>query len=213
MRRPSFASLVFATAGFSLIGALPTQATILYDNLSNLSVFQFPFSAFGQVYASFSTGGSAIGLNDVKLALLVADPSDGDAITVALFANSVGNIPGSNLAALGTVQDSDLTTSGYTDVDLSFSDIPLAANTRYWIGLSSPGSGIWDAANDSSGTGIAGEFWSDNVGTFPNGNNPQFDTPPVMSVSGDPIPEPLTLSVLGAGVAGAVGIRKLKPRS
>jgi hypothetical protein len=54
---------------------------------------------------------------------------------------------------------SDLTpTPGFVVVTLTSNPV-LAAGTRYWLGLSSAGSGDWAFNSDTSGVGVSGEFY------------------------------------------------------
>ena len=164
---------------------------------------------FGPLYDSFSTLGSAFDVTQVQIlvGLNGENPATpGASIQVALYNNGAGNTPGSLKQVIGTVLDSALSTTSFGVVSFNSLSITLAADTRYWIGLSSPNTaGLWSVATDDSGTGVAGEFFSNAGGTSPNVGQPYQ-----MQVSGDtvttatPLPAALPLFVTGLGLLGLI---------
>ena len=58
--------LVIAGIGLAFV-AIPARATVLYDDLYNPISGHSPISSFGPLADSFSTGGSAVSLGDVKV--------------------------------------------------------------------------------------------------------------------------------------------------
>jgi hypothetical protein len=186
---------------FGLFCGTPALAAPLYDNLAYGSGNGDPLSQLGPLSDSFSTGTDPFSFSSLKLSLAAPNETDGGAISVSLFANS-GNAPGAVIAALGSILNSSLN-ANFQVIDLSFAPIALAANTRYWITVSGTGSGQWEYATGDDGVGIIGEFWDNNSGgPFVNSDN---EPPYVMAIA--PVtgaPEPLTLSLLGAGVIGMV---------
>lgn len=178
----------------------PALAAPLYDNLAYGGGTGDQFSLLGPLGNSFSTGTDPFSLGSLKLSLAAANETDGGAISISLLANS-GNTPGAAIAALGTILNSSLTGS-FQVVQLSFAPVALAANTRYWISLDGTGSGEWEFSYDTLGIGVAGEFWANRFSAFSN-NFP--DTPYLMAIGpAAGVPEPLTLSLLGAGLIGMV---------
>lgn len=132
--------------------------------------------------------------------------------TVAtLYADNAG-APGTSLAVSATqVADSQLTG---TPQQFSFAfSFPLVANTRYWIGLSSPNNSVafWSGSDFASGTDITTEFFeafgfivADSqfgsaflIGVF--GTNP---------VPGTPAPSTVWLTMIGLGCAALYLRRK-----
>jgi hypothetical protein len=112
------------------------------------------------------------------------------------------------LKTLATISDSSLTTTNAA-FTVSLSETPvLAADTRYWIGLSAAefSSALWAFADDDSGTGVAGEFFSNLHGTQSNDIAPT--EPYIMAVTGTPVlgrvpvPEPSTWALMALGFAG-----------
>jgi hypothetical protein len=91
---------------------------------------------------------------------------------------------------------------------MSVFDFPLApyalsANTIYWIGLSGNTSAFWSWSLDTSGPGVANEYFANIDGVFPN--NP--DGPYQMLVSGiitTPEPGTMSLLLLGLGLVGTL---------
>ena len=111
----------------------------------------------GLPLSAFSMYGSSFDLFDV--------PSG--SFTVALYADSGSATPGTQLATIGTLNDTDLsdTLTAY-HFALTY---PLAATTRYWIGLSTDDGSTaeWSWSSDISGTGVAGEYNKTAYRSFP----------------------------------------------
>ena len=141
------------------------SAEVLFDNLGYPSVGADGDLAHGPLYASFSTVGSNT-LTDVSLLIGADNPNDGGTFTIDLYSDS-STSPGSLLTALGTFDDSQLSSSLAVFSDsVSYS---LSADTRYWIGISSSdGSVYWSYEVDDLGIGVAGEFYDNQGGVAPN---------------------------------------------
>lgn len=90
---------------------------------------------------------------------------------MGLFSDS-GTSPGALIATLGIINDATIPfgPDGFGDVSLSLSSMPLlAASTRYWIGLSDTGSAAeWSYSGDTSGVGVSGEYFANQLGVAPN---------------------------------------------
>ena len=175
------ASVVFATAfvaGTALVSNSARADTVLFDNLNALSSGTDPAlapnSGVGPLYDSFSTGASDFSLNQIKL-MVSGNSGDGGTFNVSIYADS-STSPGSVLLSLGKISDSILPTS-LNVVDINFAPYPLTANKRYWIGISStdslvPTSIAWSWSLDTSGIGVAAEYFANSKGVFPNTGGP-----------------------------------------
>jgi hypothetical protein len=207
-------TLVLAALALLLgsVGQARAGYITLYNNLSSTNSGGASVSAVGPLADSFSTGGAAVNLSDVKV--LIGLPPFGipptGSITVTL--NSDGSIPpggtlttpGAVLTTIGTLNDSSLSNT-LTAVDFSTS-FSLAANTRYWIEISSSNSSnaFWGYAADASDVGVANEHFANNGGAFPNSEGPyQMEVTAQTAATG--VPEPSTLTLLSLGSLGLIG--------
>ena len=180
------------------------NAAVIYDNLGSAKqLVRIPISSFGPLYDSFSTGGSGFSLAGVQL-LLNASQVTGS-ISVALYQDNATS-PGASLAAIGVLNDSALTSTlsvyGFT---LS-TPYALAANTRYWLGVSSGdgSSANWGWSLDQSATGVAGEYFANSNGVFSSVNGPyQMALSDIAQV-----PVPGALLLFAPGLAGLAAIRR-----
>jgi len=110
---------------------------------------------------SFNSGTGSAVLTDIKVALEDFEPSDGGSVEIELLSNS-GSSPGSEVASLGTIADSSLSSS-MSLVDVPISGGPtLTANTEYWIELVSVNNSYARAgiASSPSGTGVSGQTFN-----------------------------------------------------
>lgn len=207
-------------AAFSLGNAV--NAGVIYDNTSLTPQGYDEAITDGPLFDSFSTGGTALSLTDVKLTLASTNGSSNKSFTVSLVNDNGSNQPGTSKALLATIADNKLSTSGSL-IDVSVSSISLNANTRYWIEVNagSVSSVEWGIAPDPSGTGIAGEYWAYNAGgnliVTQNASSGSINTPFLMQVTASPaspVPEPgtlsLALSALGIGVIGMARRRLIR---
>lgn len=193
LKRPGLLAvvLVFACAPFA-------RADSLYNNLSAAPGGSDPIGAsFGPLADSFSTGASRFSFD--SLTVLLSGSSPTGTITAYLLSDS-STSPGAVLETIGTLSEASLSGSNalYT-VSTSYT---LAANTRYWIELASNDTDRnWSWSLDTSGTGVAGEYFANQEGTGIFGVFPNSEGPYQMDVSGTTIvPEPGSLMLLGAGL-------------
>jgi PEP-CTERM motif len=175
-------------------GAGQVRAQALYDNLAASTTLSDPIASFGPLADSFSTGGSAVVINDLKL--LLNSPTSNSTFDVRLLSDS-STSPGSLIAVLGTIPESSIGTTN-TIIDVPFSPISLNANTRYWIQLTGADGSValWAWSSDTSGPGVAGEFFANSNGVFTNDNGP-YQMQLLAAV-----PEPTTWALIGVGTLG-----------
>ena len=207
----NFRRYIVAAAPFLLLLVPQAKAGVLYGNLSAQIGFQDHVTgtgaqAFGPLYASFSTGANASALTGLELRLGADDPADGGSFAVSLLADASSN-PGALLASLGMVFDSMLSSAQSSVIDLPIGPaIPLAANTRYWIELSSDNtSATWAYTLDLSGVGTSGEYYDNLGGVYANNS---ADWPGAYQMSVTAVPEPLSIVLLTSGLVGLSMIRR-----
>jgi hypothetical protein len=210
----NFQHYIVAALPFILPVVPQASAAVLYDNLgaqtySSDHVTDTGAQAFGPLYASFSTGASATALTDLKLRLGADDPAAGGSFAVSLLSDAALH-PGAVLASLGILFDSALSSAPSSVIDIPIgTPIALAADTRYWIELSSDNtSATWAYSLDLSGTGVAGEYY-DNVGGV-SANNAS-DGPGAYQMSVTTVPEPFSGALFLSGLVGFGVIRRRNP--
>ena len=125
------------------------------DRLSFTAVSSTTWAANG-----FSTDNNTYQLSDVVLAL--EGVSTTGTLTVSLYSNNAGT-PNVDLATLGTIADSVLSTSSFTQQTVPGGNFTLLPNTSYFIVLSGSTVGSpdadWERENGDGGTGVAGQAW------------------------------------------------------
>jgi len=183
-----------------VFGIIPAHATTLYDNLGAISAGTNPANGFGPLYDSFSTGTSSFSLDSLSLLIDASAPGDQGTFSISILADSGSSIFG--IYTSGPFADSTLSTS-LAPFSLSFVPLSLPADTLYWVALSSSANGSvnWSWSYDTSGPGVADEFFANTTGVFPNSDGPYQ-----MEVGGlNPTPVPATLPLFASGV-GAMGL-------
>ena len=226
----SFSRLLLCGAFFAGISGGAAQAGyVAFNNLSNGgagndAVANVSNGGAGPLAQSFSTT-SAGSITGLKL-FLGGGGIDADSIVITLH-NDLSHSPGSVLGSSLTVSDS-LVPAGaggvYTLDNLQLANLfaPLTASTRYWIEIHDLYAGnnpllatnvTWSLAQDASGTGVSGQFTMD-AGTVGSNSGAIFPAvnraPLLMEVD---VPEPMTLAVLGVGIAGLGWVRNRRQKS
>ena len=203
-------ALTFVACGIlSLVSAV--NAGEIYNNLPPVTDIGSwdPIALDGPSYNSFSTDSTASYLTDIRL-LLTGTLGTPSQFTVSLFSDS-SNAPGSLLSTLGTFNDVDQLSTTSSVVDVSGSSYALAANTRYWVELSStvpssPSVVAWNFASSTAGVGVSTEYWGYTSGGVVHVSaNTDTSSPYQMSVmTSSSVPEPGTfcqvLTALGLGM-------------
>lgn len=187
------------------------NAGVLYDNIGAQPYFADHITdtgaqAFGPLYASFSTGAYASTLTDLQLRLGADNPADGGSFTVSLLSDASLN-PGAVVASLGTVFDSALSSAQFSVIDIPLgTSIALAADTRYWIELSSDStSATWAYSSDLGGPGVAGEYYDNVDGVYPNDSS---EWPGAYQMTVAAVPEPLSVALFLSGLVGITVTRR-----
>jgi len=116
----------------------------------------------GPDYQSFRTGSASVTLTSLAFDLSDNNPADGGTVTVTLYSdNGSDTAPNASLSTLGTIADSTLSaTASFKTLTVS-SSYTLAANTNYWIQLSTAGGAYWYYTSNTNavaaGTGTSGQ--------------------------------------------------------
>ena len=210
IRRTFLTATILAAAACSSAKA----NVVFFDNLAN-SAGGGPSNSWGiasdaVIGQSFSTGAD-VGTGDLNVAVTLENSSFSSAGSFVITLNSnvgVGaGAPGAVVATLGTFLDTSV--AGTALVHGWLAGNPLAINTRYWIEVTDVGGDslttvAWDFANDAIGGGSIGAVGESNyvdstVDHYANSG------PLLMSVDA---PEPATIALLGAGLAGLGWVRR-----
>ncbi len=229
-----------AWAAVALIAATPfatARADVLFDNVTGIAPNGAPdgianysgsSEPVGPLAVSFSTGSSAVYLpyTSFTFDLEATTPDDGGSVTATLFASAGAGVgktsnnaihPGTSVASLGIINDSQLSSAAYSLISVTSSQaVLLSANTTYWVELSStasnssPSSAAWaNEAATGGGVGVDGEYaWNNYAGvarswliTSRGGY--------MMQVA---VPEPSSILVIGVGLIGLVATRRKRSR-
>jgi hypothetical protein len=195
-----------------LAGLLCTTAAlhaevVLYDDTAGSAVGGEGIGgSFKELYNSFSSDATGGALTDLKLQLECTDDCTGT-LDVSLYSDS-STSPGSLIAQLATVNDSDLATYSLVDIPLT-SNPTLAPNTRYWIVFSGSTNDLWFFTDDISGVGVANEYQGDNVeGPLSNKSSGPYLMEVAEGAVATPEPAAWLLSLSAAGVFGLVRRRR-----
>jgi hypothetical protein len=173
---------LYVAAGILVLASTASAASVpLYDNLGATTDGQdgVADSALGPLANSFSTGATAVMLTDVKIKLvLVGEPRD-ELIPCELYLYKDNGGPGLGdlVQTLGRVPNEKDVGTKPVSVEFKspgdFDSVTLAANTRYWIKLVDISGNrdsrlAWCWSSDTSGTGLAKEYYSDKTGVTAN---------------------------------------------
>ncbi len=208
---------VLTVAAVGLMMTTGAQAGLTFDTVTAGSPVGYSGAGTdgsGIMAASFALAGT-LNFNSVSLLLSADNPSDLGSALVYLVpddgSNPVMGAPGSpdwaNAFPIGSIADSSLTDisdpSAPALVTLAgFSNPFASSNGQYWIALdtsTSSSSAEWAFNADGSGVGTTGQMsYSDFNGQYlDDGTTGQGAFAMIVDA-----PEPATIAVLGAGLAG-----------
>ncbi len=160
MRRLALLPLLALAA---MLAAAPARAQqFVFDDISGSRTQTTGLTIGNDLYASFTNTAGPAQFSQVTLHLGNRGSGTNGVITVGLYSQSTTTgLVGSILGTIGTINDSNLSTS-YGAITLSTtSTFLLAAGTRYFIGLIDSGtSGAW--MQTSTTTGVTGEYHNTN---------------------------------------------------
>jgi hypothetical protein len=196
---------LYAAAIISSLASTASAGSVtLYDNLGAATNSQDKVlsSDQGTLADSFSTGKDAVMLVDVQLKLFRIGAGNGS-IEVYLYSDNGGPGVGGQVWTVTTEGGDSISDTKPAVYDYKLSEpFSLKANTRYWIkveDLSSGASNVyWCWSSDTTGTGVAKEYYSDKSGVSAN-DDTDFG-PFQMRVLGQTAPEPSSVVLLGIGV-------------
>jgi hypothetical protein len=199
---------LFCLAG-ALASALTANSIIVYDSTSEASAGADGVGFLGPLYDSF-TSAAAEQITGLRL-ILNGDNTSSGAVDVGLYADD-STTPGALIAPLGVLNDSTLSDEPAT-FTIKLTAFPLLSNTRYWIGLTGTTTAEWSYDSDSSGVGVADEYFANQIGLFSNADDPYQMQ---VTEGTSPVPEPPSglLIAIGAAILASLGTaRRLRGNS
>ncbi len=198
-----FLQLLCLAGAFALV---LNADTIIYTNMIESSAGADGVVFVGPLYNSF-TSAAAGQISDLQLILSGdGDDTSSGAVQVGLFADD-SSTPGALITVLGSVNDSALSEAPLTyDVTLTAFP-PLTGDTRYWIGLFDTTIAEWYYDYDASGTGVEEEFFANQIGVFPNSNDP-YQMSVTEGAYAAPEPSSSLLIAIGAGLLALARLRR-----
>ena len=222
--------LVFGAC--AMLASNVANAAVLFDTVNQTAVgFDGPVSDNVSVLAESFYAPSPAALSTISLTLSATTPSDGGSVLVYLVAdNGAGGVSGkagmptysggttfngyTNASLLGTVSDSSLVNSTVGSSTVSFNVAPtevtaaslVTSNNEYWVALVASGNSSfnWYYNANGSGTGKTNQYYFNNVGGTLSASADSTGAYQLQVTT----PEPTTLAILGASLAGFGYLRR-----
>jgi hypothetical protein len=196
-------------------------STVLFDTTTG---FHYAYAiATNGTAASFSSGSSPALLKEVDLNLaLVSSPAGAGVISISLYSAGTNSysmlpVPGTFLDSIGTLNESTVGSNPALFAFSLSSAFLLAANTQYWVVLSSTGSDAgWGVTTDQvDAIGTTGQYF-----TGGGASTPDFEPYNIytnlgayqMKVLATAVPEPSSFSLLIVACSIGVYARLAKMR-
>jgi hypothetical protein len=212
-------SICGAVAVLALCSSTGAGTVTLFDNLNAKTTGQdvVPPEADGGMLAdSFSTGNVPLELTAVKLKLVLVGQPNFQLIrpvVVEVFKDDGKPGIGDLVHEIGRVTEEAVKNDGpIITLQPNLGDVPLAANSRYWVVLAdiTPAENgkqtiSWTWSTDVTGTGVAKEYYIDKTGL--NANNDTDFGPFQMQVVAQGVAEPSSLVLLVVGIFGGATAR------
>jgi hypothetical protein len=213
-----------AVAALALCSSTTAGTVTLYNNLKAQTVGQdlvLPEANGGFLADSFSTGNVALMLTEVKLKLVLVGQPDFDKIkpvVVSVYKDDGKPGVGDLVHEIGRITEEAVKDDGpVISVTANPGDVPLAANSRYWVVLTdiTPADNgkqtiSWTWSTDITGTGVKSEYYIDKSGL--SANNDTHFGPFQMQVIAQSTPEPSSVVLLAVGISGS-GITCVRSRN
>ena len=215
-------ALKFFTLGALLLALalpVPSRADTIYSNLGLGSSYDccngLPVLLLAMPFAV--PVGAGYSLTEIDIALTQAAPSSPSSVEVMLL-NDSGGLPGSTIASwtLGPFPTSGPTTTTIQPAQIiaGISGIPLSGGTTYWLAAKFTDfpQASWEV-NNTSQIGNALQFPMTPGGTWTPLDDPLLGAfraigDPITGGTRDQVPEPGTLLLLSASLAGLATLRQ-----
>ena len=217
-------SICAAVAALALCNQATAGNVTLFDNLKAQTDGQdlvLPEASGGFLADSFSTGNVAAMLTEIKVKLVLVGQPDFEKIrpiVVSVYKDDGKPGVGDLIHEVGRITEETVKDDGpIISVSPNPGDVPLAANSRYWVVLTdiTPAENgkqtiSWDWSSDITGTGVANEYYIDKSGL--SANNDTLFGPFQMQVMAQTAPEPSSVVLLAVGICGG-GIACVRSRN